>query len=133
MFSELLKEFCELDLKWKIMVSIGIFSSIVVIILCILFILIFKTDLIQIDHLIGLDEIDEVNLDKYEDLFSKNETGKIEEIEKEIEEIEKEIEEKIEKEIELEMEIEKEKEKEIEADTEPKKHRKKKKIREIIL
>lgn len=64
MFSELFNDFMKLDLKWRVMVFIGGVSSIIVIILCILFIVIFKTDLIQID-------LEEVNLDKYDNLFEK--------------------------------------------------------------
>ena len=59
-------EFNDLDLKWRFFIIIGLIASLIVVVLVILICIMFCTDIIPIDlH----NDISEINLDRYNNLF----------------------------------------------------------------
>jgi len=61
-------EFENLPMTWKILIIIGIIFTIIMIGLIVLVIIVFKTDLIPLEFIIGSKD---TNIDEYEDFLSE--------------------------------------------------------------
>ena len=70
------QQFSDLDIKWKILIIIGILALIICITLSIVLILIFKSDVIPVDNISHVEDISEFD-DFFNDLDNKNVDGNI--------------------------------------------------------
>lgn len=70
--------FSQLNKKWKVLIIIGIISLIVMVGLSIFVILIFKTDVVPLEAIIGIGNNKEINLNKYNKFFDQLEFNELE-------------------------------------------------------